>query len=162
MKKIKIIFLFLSLIFSSPLLSQKIICHPASHPYECIILNAVVEKYVCDTSALILYNGNEILANGVHGITNKYSDNVYQISVSYYSRNYMDRIWTLLHECGHLIDMINGDLRTNPYYWKGEKIDRDIPYYERPWEINAEKWAKILFFSVVVDTLEEVSEESED
>ena len=85
-----------------------------------------------------------------------------QISISYYSRNYMDRIWTLLHECGHLIDMINGDLRTNPYYWKGEKINRDIPYYERPWEINAEKWAKILFFSVVVDTLEEVSKESED
>ena len=162
MKKIRIIFLFLSLIFSSSLLSQKIICHPSSHPYECIILHAVVEKYVCDTNVLILYNGNEILANGVHGITNKYSDNVYEISVSYYSRNYMDRIWTLLHECGHLIDMLNGDLRTNPYYWKGEKIDRDIPYHERPWEINAEKWAKVLFFSVVIDTLEEVSEEIED
>ena len=157
MKKIKIFTILILFLFScAPLsVSQKILPHPSSHPYECAILDLIVKEYVCDTNVLVLFNGYELLSTNINGITNRYSENIYQISINYYTRDFSQRLWTLLHEAGHLIDMSNGDLKTNPYYWKGERISSDTPYHERPWEISAENWARILFFSIVVDTIKE-------
>lgn len=157
MKKIKFSLLFLFILSVCKLsFTQQVICYPSSHPYECDILNRIVSEYVCDSNVVVLYNGTELLQHPVQGITNQYSDTLYQISVSYYIDSYSSRIWTLCHEAGHLIDMVNGDLSTHPdYCWKGESVNNSMPYYLRPWEQSAEEWASILFFSIVMETFDE-------
>lgn len=148
---------FLLLLFSHALKSQKLIPHFSTPGFEVMLAERVLEKYICDTNVIVLLNGSESLEYSVKGVTNQYSETIYQISISGYSRDKMFRVWTLLHEMGHVIDMVNGDLCENPKYWLGERITEYIPYNDRPWEKSAEMWAYILWVDIVGEIMEENS-----
>tara|TARA_R110000772_G_scaffold144343_8_gene254112 strand:- start:1658 stop:2158 length:501 start_codon:yes stop_codon:yes gene_type:complete len=153
--------IYLTLIFStlssSNLSSQNLIHHFSTPPFEVKVAEMVLEKYICDTNVTILLNGNEILAPTIRGIAYQYTENLYQISISAHVRNKQSRVWTLFHEMGHVIDMVNGDLCQNPKYWLGERITEYIPYDDRPWEKSAEDWAAILWMDIIGEIIEETS-----
>jgi len=62
-------------------------------------------------------------------------------------------IRTLAHEMVHVKQWAKGDLKEysrKPDVWFGEPVDRDMPYRDRPWEIEAYELEKTLskeFFS---------------
>ena len=59
------------------------------------------------------------------------------------------RKWTLLHELGHIIDMSLGRLSQTPPRWMGKKMNRDLPWDIRPWEISADEWAVKMWEALV-------------
>lgn len=152
-----LIITFLILLFSVN--SQNLIPHFSNPKFESLVAQRVMDKYVCDTNVTILLNGNESLQSYVKGVTYQYSENLYQISLSTYIVDKMDRVWVLLHEMGHVIDMVNGDLCQNPKYWLGERMTHYIPYDDRPWEKSADNWALVLWLDVIGEILEEISQE---
>lgn len=143
------------LILSFSVNSQNLIPHFSNPNFESLVAQRVMDKYVCDTNVTILLNGNESLQYSIKGVTYQYSENLYQISVSTYVIDKMERVWVLLHEMGHVIDMVNGDLCQNPKYWLGERITHYIPYDDRPWEKSAEKWALLLWVDIIGEIMEE-------
>lgn len=149
--------LILSTLSSLNLNSQNLIHHFSTPPFEVKVAEMVVEKYICDTNVTILLNGDEFLEFPIKGVTYQYTENLYQISISANVIDRMSRVWTLFHEMGHVIDMVNGDLCQNPKYWLGERITEYIPYDDRPWEKSAEDWARILWMDIIGEIIEETS-----
>jgi hypothetical protein len=46
---------------------------------------------------------------------------------------------TLAHEICHVLQYARGELNEEMTYWRGKKVNSDeIPYFEQPWEIEAE------------------------
>jgi hypothetical protein len=46
---------------------------------------------------------------------------------------------TLAHEICHCLQYARGELNEEMTYWRGKKVNSDeIPYFEQPWEIEAE------------------------
>lgn len=46
---------------------------------------------------------------------------------------------TLAHEMVHVLQYARGELNEEMTYWRGRKVNSDeIPYFEQPWEIEAE------------------------
>ena len=150
--------LLLFLLFSNYINSQKLIPHFSTPSFEVEVADRVLKKYICDTNVFVLLNGNEPLEYLIKGITYQYSENVYQISINESLTEKVSRVWTLLHEMGHVIDMANGDLCQNPKYWLGERITEYIPYNDRPWEKSAEDWAEILWMDIIGEIMEEISD----
>ena len=78
---------------------------------------------------------------GFNGITWQYNNGFYQISINAFQTDETERIWTIFHEIGHVIDMEEGRLQQFPLIWKDREYSETIPWEERPWEKSAEKWA---------------------
>ena len=152
----KKIFLIIFFVFSlNCLCSQKVYCVNCSNYFECLLVNKIISKYVCDTNITIIFDANFPLSREILGITNKYSDTLYVISINVYLNDEMSRVWTIMHEIGHLIDMVNGKLSINPLIWEGKIVKKNIPYPKRPWEESAESWANFLFLTILVEAIEE-------
>ena len=56
-----------------------------------------------------------------------------------YRSNEEEMLKTLAHEMIHLSQYSRGELNEEMTYWRGRKVNSDeIPYFEQPWEIEAE------------------------
>lgn len=137
--------IILFLILSFNLNGQKVICHSVSFEDECVLINRVLEEFVCDTNVVVMYNGLVPLYPGLQGVTWQYEKKLYVINLNFLIPPSEDRRVTILHEMGHVIDLYEGILTISPLTWKGDTIDENIPYNERPWEKSAQKWANILW-----------------
>ena len=156
LKLTKNFFLFVFFIFSLNFLySQKVYCKKCPNSFECFLVSKIVSEYVCDTNVIIIFDANFPLSREISGITNKYSDTLYIISINMNLNDGMSRVWTIMHETGHLIDMTNGNLSISPLIWEGQIINENIPYSKRPWEESAESWANFLFLTILVEAIEE-------
>ena len=125
--------------------SQKIYCHPFTPGQECISIFVVAKSHIKDTNVTIIYQPYDPLFEAFNGITWQYNPNLYLINMSAFVRDDMERMWALLHEMGHVIDLHNGDLKQFPLEWKGKRYPQNIPWKQRPWEQSAEEWAKVLW-----------------
>ncbi len=126
--------------------SQKIYCHPFTPGQECISIYLVAKSHLKDTNVTIIYQPYDPLFQGFNGVTWQYNHGLYLINLSAFVTDDMERMWALLHEMGHVIDMYNGDLKQFPLEWKGKRVfEKNIPWDQRPWEQSAENWAKVLW-----------------
>ena len=149
MKKILILIAFL---FSfNSLSSQKVLCHPMGSEKECLYAYLALIEYVEDTNVAVFFNTIEPLHPAFNGITWQYSKYLYQVSINVAQRNPAERLWTVFHEIGHVIDMYDGKLSQFPIRWKDKIIKEDVPWEERPWEQSAEKWAYRLWRKFIND-----------
>lgn len=136
-KFLVILFLFLSF----NLKSQKVLCHPMSSEEECLLVYKALNEFIEDTNVTVIYNGLSPLFPSFEGITWSYNRYLYVINLNIINTSDSDRRWTILHEVGHVFDLYYRDLTMFPLTWKGKPVTGDIPWSERPWEINADKWA---------------------
>ena len=65
----------------------------------------------------------------------------YQISISILLEGDENRLWTIFHEVGHVLDLYYGHLTQFPLTWKGKPVPNNLPWRDRPWEKSADVWA---------------------
>ena len=136
-----IIFLCMSL----TIYSQQLITPPNANKKEVKILKEILKDYVDDENALVIYNPYAPLFIGFYGITYQYKKNICLFSLTSMLDDRETRMWVLLHEMGHVLDIFYGDLSEYPPLWKGERMDWDLEWADRPWEQNADRWAQRLW-----------------
>jgi hypothetical protein len=80
------------------------------------------------------------LSPNIKGLTEQIETNHYLIILSPY---WLDRDHTYMHELVHVKQLVRKDLKKvgNIWYWKSKPIDWLTPYYDRPWEQEAERQA---------------------
>lgn len=78
------------------------------------------------------------LSPNIKGLTEQIGHNHYLIILSPY---WLDRDHTYMHELVHVKQLVRKDLeKKGPiWYWKSKPIDWLTPYYDRPWEQEAER-----------------------
>jgi len=145
--------LILFLLISFNLKSQKVLCHPMSSEEECLLVYKSLNEFIEDTNVTVIYNGLSPLHPLFEGITWGYNKHLYVINLNLITLSGSDRRWTILHEVGHVIDLYNRDLTMHPLTWKGEPVKEDLPWSERPWEINADQWAFRLWHRLLDDPI---------
>lgn len=121
--------------------AQDVKCHPYALPVECVILNQIAIKYVNDPDVTIIYQPYSPLIKAFNGITYQYNKYLYQISLSAFRGEELERLWALMHEMGHVMDFHEGRLEQGPVRWKGKEYTEWMEWKDRPWEKSAEKWA---------------------
>ena len=137
----KNLLLLLTFLISFKSYSQRIICHPITNPKECVLAYIALKTEIKDTNVLVIFNPVTPLYKYFDGITWKYNNNLYQISINVMLQDERLRLWTIFHEVGHVIDLYNKDLEQNPLRWKGEIMSEDLSWKDRPWEKSADEWA---------------------
>ena len=75
--------IILFLILSFNLNGQKVICHSVSFEDECVLINRVLEEFVCDTNVVVMYNGLVPLYPGLQGVTWQYEKKLYVINLNF-------------------------------------------------------------------------------
>ncbi len=133
--------LLICLISFTSIKAQRIICHQAGPQDECFYAYVALKEYIVDTNLVVVFNSLEPLHPAFQGITWQYNKYFYLVSISTGAILPQERVWTIFHEIGHVIDLYEGRLRQVPMMWKDEVIKQDLPWDERPWEMSAEKWA---------------------
>jgi len=139
MKNIFILLLFLCSCTSVN--SQKILCHPTGPEAECFYAFVGLNEYIDDTSVVVMFNSIEPLHPAFQGITWQYNRYLYLVSINVGVNDPAERLWTIFHEIGHVIDMYEGRLRQFPMMWEDKVIKENLSWNERPWEQSAEEWA---------------------
>ena len=129
------------LIFSLTGNSQKLIYSPNCDKKEIKIIKQILDDYVSDENAVVIYNPYAPLFIGFYGVTYQYDKNMCLFSLTAMLSDRDMRMWVLLHEMGHVLDILYGDLSEYPPMWKGERMERDLEWEDRPWEQHADEWA---------------------
>lgn len=86
------------------------------------------------------------LHHRIGGLTTRISENTYFIQINLgYSLESAQRI--LMHELIHVHQFNRGWLKEldNRIIWHGDLWSWDIPWADRPWEIQAEEWTDKLY-----------------
>ena len=139
MKKFILLFLFF---FSFNIgKTQSVLCNPVADERECLYAYVALKEFIDDSNVVVIFNGMEPLHEAFNGLTWQYNKNLYVVSIAPYEKNPFKRIWIIFHEIGHVIDLYHGELTQFPTTWKGKPVDENLPWDERPWEANADKWA---------------------
>lgn len=147
MKKLLILILFL---LSTPIASQRIINMYDHVPYvEYHLLQEVAHDYL-GPDVTIYYIHNSPLHPQVLGLTHKTHPKNYIIQINSSHSDELERIKTLLHEIGHVIDGYQGRLTYNPITWDGETYP-NMAWKDRPWEISANEWSRCLFYEYIIE-----------
>ena len=136
--------IFISLLFLltfNPLKSQRILCHPTGPEVECFYAFVALKEYIEDSNVCVIFISLEPLHPVFQGITWQYNNYLYAISISAGVSKPEERLWTIFHEVGHVIDIYEGRLNQFPMMWKDKVINEKLPWEERPWEQSAEEWA---------------------
>lgn len=140
--------LFLSLLFlffSLKTTAQKLIYSPNCNKKEINIIKQILEDYVNDEKAVVIYNPYAPLFIGFYGVTYQYGRNICLFSLTAMLGDKDKRMWVLLHEMGHVLDIFYGDLSEYPPMWKDQRMERDLEWGDRPWEQHADEWARRLW-----------------
>lgn len=148
MKRLLIILFFL---INLKCYSQRIICHPTTDPKECVLAYIALKTEIKDSNVLVLFNPITPLYESFDGVTWKYNNNLYHISINIMLEDERLRLWTIFHEVGHVIDLYNKDLEQHPLKWKGKEISDNLPWQDRPWEKSADEWANKLWEKFIGD-----------
>ena len=141
----KTINLIIFLFFSLTSYSQKLISPPNANKKEIKILKEILKDYVDNENAVVIYNPYAPLFIGFYGVTYQFKKDMCLFSLTSILDNRDIRMWVLLHEMGHVLDIFYGDLSEYPPLWKGERMDFDVEWGERPWEQHADEWARRLW-----------------
>lgn len=145
MKKILVLFLLFPFIIRS----QSIISPPEMNPREVILAYRAAKNFVRDSSITIIIKPYSPLHPAINGVTCQVAPKMYIIDLNILLRNKTLRKWTILHELGHVIDLNNGTLSQFPSKWMGKKINNDLPWIIRPWEISADMWAEKMWIALI-------------
>ena len=124
---------------------QQLLTPPNANKKEVKLINNVIKDYLDDDKALIIFNPYAPLFIGFYGVTYQYDKNICLFSLSAVLSDRDKRNWVLLHEMGHVLDIMYGDLSEYPPMWKGKRMDHNLEWQERPWEQHADEWAKRLW-----------------
>jgi len=116
---------------------------------EVILVQKTVINFICDSNITIIINPSCPLHPSIDGVTFQIKHNYYIIEISGHINSKSERKWTLLHELGHVVDMHEGYLNQYPPKWMGKKIDFQLPWEYRPWEISADMWASTMWEALV-------------
>jgi len=141
----KNIILLISLFVTLTGFTQQIITPPNASRTEVKLIKRVVNDYLNDEKAIVMYNPYSPLFIGFYGITYQYDKNFCLFSLSAALSDRDKRTWVLLHEMGHVLDIMYGDLSEYPPMWKGKRMERGLEWHERPWEQHADEWAERLW-----------------
>ena len=143
-----IIFIII-LIFPLTIKSQSIIAPPEMDPFEVILVHRAAKSFIRDSNITIIIRPNSPLNPLIDGVTYQISPKIYIIDLNYSLRDKTFRKWTLLHELGHIIDMNLGHLSQYPPKWKGRKLNPNLPWEVRPWEVSADIWAEKMWKALI-------------
>jgi hypothetical protein len=146
-KKLTLIILLCIIPFN--LRSQSIISTPDADPYETILLYRAAKNFIKDSTITILFKPKSPLFPGIDGFAYQISPKMYAIDINYTCKNKQQRKWVILHELGHIIDMTLGNLSQYPPRWMGQKMNNDLPWDIRPWEISADIWAEEMWTALI-------------
>ena len=150
LKKVVILVLFLFLLIQSNLFKGQSIIAPLAMDYkEVILISKAAKSYIRDSSITIILNPIAPLHPYVEGVTHQINPKLYILEVNNNIKNKIQRKWVWLHELGHVIDIYNGFLSQFPPKWMGKKLNYDLPWDIRPWEISADEWAFELWATFV-------------
>ena len=142
--------IFIILIFlTTRVNSQSIIAPPEMDPFEVVLVHRAAKSFIRDSSITIILRPNSPLNPLIDGVTFQISHKLYIIDLNYTLRDKKIRKWTLLHELGHVIDMSLGYLSQYPPKWKGKKLNPNLPWDIRPWEISADIWAEKMWKALI-------------
>tara|TARA_B100001175_G_C19199586_1_gene490654 strand:+ start:208 stop:693 length:486 start_codon:yes stop_codon:yes gene_type:complete len=144
----KIIFIFF-LLFPLFCKSQSIIAPIEMDPREVILAHRAAKNFIGDTTITIIIKPYSPLNEYIRGLTYQIHPKMYVIDLNYDIKSRKERMWTLLHEMGHVIDMNNGVLCQHPPKWMGKKLNPNLPWEVRPWEISADIWAEKMWKALV-------------
>jgi hypothetical protein len=147
MKKLLILILCL---LATPIASQRIINMYDQVPYiEHELLQRVAKDYL-GPDVTIYYIHSSPLHPFINGVTHRTHHRNYIIQLNSYHQNELDRVKTLLHELGHVIDGYQGRLTYDPITWDGQSYP-DLDWADRPWEQSAIIWSECLFYEYVIE-----------
>jgi len=142
----KTFFIFLTIfLVSSNITAQHLLSPPNANKKEVKLINTIIKDYLNDEEAVVIFNPYAPLFIGIFGITYQYTNNMCLFSLSAALTDRDKRYYVLLHELGHVLDIMYGDLSEYPPMWKGKRMDQTLEWNKRPWEVNADEWAKRLW-----------------
>ena len=144
------ILIFFLLLQSNLIWSQSIVAPMTMDYKEIILVNKAAKSFINDSSITIILKHDSPLHPYVEGVTYQINPKLYTIDINFNVKDNKMRKWTLLHELGHVIDMSLGRLSQTPPRWMGKKMNRDLPWDIRPWEISADEWV-IKMWEALVD-----------
>lgn len=145
MKKIIFILLLFPLFYKS----QSIVAPIEMDPREVILAHRAAKNFISDTTITIIIKPYSPLNEYIRGLTYQIHPKMYIIDLNYKIESKTERMWVLLHEMGHVIDMNNGFLCQHPPKWMGKKLNPNLPWEVRPWEISADMWAERMWKALV-------------
>ncbi len=119
---------------------------------ECVLAYAAFREFVDDTNVIIIFNPITPLYEAFDGITWQYSKHFYEISLNILLTEKKERIWTIFHEVGHVLDLYYGHLTQFPLTWKGKPVPSNLPWDKRPWEKSADEWAYRIWNRLIDDS----------
>ena len=146
----KYLLLLLILLIPTQINSQRIINMYDNVPYVEYHLLQEVSKDYLGPDVTIYYIHSTPLHPLVKGITHKTHPKNYIIQINHDHEDEIERVLTLLHELGHVIDGYQGRLTYNPITWDGESYPQ-MPWEDRPWEQSANEWSRCLFYEYVIE-----------
>lgn len=144
----KIVICCLMALFN-PVWGQSIVA-PLSMDYrEVVLINRAAKNFIKDSSITIIIKPESPLHPLIEGVTYQINPKLYTIDLNFMVKNRRERMWVLLHELGHIIDINNGMLNQHPPRWMGRRMNNSLPWELRPWEMSADEWALEMWAALV-------------
>ena len=141
--------IFILLFFHLFLQGQSIIAPAEMDPHEVVLAHRAAKNFIGDSSITIILKPHSPLNPYINGLTYQINSQIYVIDLNYLLKSKTERKWTLLHEIGHVIDLHNGYLSQFPPKWMGKKMNPNLPWDVRPWEISADMWAEKMWKALI-------------